>query len=133
MLENKIIWTKKELEDWHAKHPLKEFPPLALISASTLQETKVEETSNIQGTIGNIIIWFPPLRFLGGGAAGLVSVSISLNDKRLVPPLTGDNREDSFLFATPITKGDIVEVIVKNDDELWDHSIGVRVEVDEDK
>jgi len=47
--------------------------------------------------------------------------------------LVGDNREDSFLFATPITKGDIVEVIVKNDDELWDHSIGVRVLVDEDK
>lgn len=138
-MNDKIIWTKKELEDWHAKHPLKEFPPLALISASTLQETKVEETSSVQGTISNIVVRFPPFHFSSGGAAGLVSVSVSLNDKRLIPwllppqPLVGDNREDSFLFATPITKGDIVEVIVKNDDELWDHSIGVRVQVDKRK
>jgi len=139
MLENKIIWTKKELEDWHTKHPLKEFAPLASITALKLEGTKIEETSSVQGTISNIVVHFPPLGLPGGGAAGLVSVSISLNDKRLIPwllppqPLVGDNREDSFLFAAPITKGDIVEVIVKNDDELWDHTIGVRVDVDEDK
>jgi len=132
-MNNKIIWTKKEIEDWHAKHPLKEFPPLALISASTLQETKVEEQSSVQGTIRNIIVDFPLLGLPGGGAAGLVSVSISLNDKTLVPPLVGDNRFDSFLFANDISKGDIVKVTVKNADELWNHSIGVRVQVDEDK
>lgn len=140
-MNDKIIWTKKELEDWHAKHPLKEFPPLALISASTLSETKTEETSSVQGTISNIVVRFPPFHFSSGGAAGLVSVSVSLNDKRLVPPsdsasclrLVGDNREDSFLFVKNISKGDIVKVIVKNDDELRDHSIGVRVDVDEDK
>lgn len=132
-MNDKIIWTKKELEDWHAKHPLKEFPPLALISASTLSETKVEEPSSVQGTIRNIIVDFPPFHFPGGGAAGLVSVSISLNDKMLIPEYLGDNRFDSFLFANNISKGDIVKVIVKNNDELWDHSIGVRVQVDEDK
>ncbi|GAH95180.1 unnamed protein product [marine sediment metagenome] len=132
-MNDKIIWTKKELEDWHAKHPLKEFPPLALISASTLSYIKVEEPSSVQGTISNIVVNFPPLGFPGGGAAGLVSVAISLNDETLIPEYLGDNRFDSFLLANDISKGDIVKVIVKNADELWDHSIGVRVQVDEDK
>jgi len=129
-VNNKIIWTKKELEDWHTEHPLKEFAPLASISASKLSGAKVEETSSVQGIISNIVVFFPPSHFLGG-AAGLVSVSISLNDKMLIPEFLGDNRCDSFLFANNISKGDIVKVTVKNHDEMWDHAIGVRVDVDE--
>lgn len=122
---NKLIWTKKELEEW-AGEPLLLPPPLALFTAQTESVYEHSEKSVVTGTITSLVVYLPP------GVRDLVWVSVLLNDHPILNAVGGDNQYHSILLADDIVKGDTVKVVVKNYDADWAHTIGTRVEIDGD-
>jgi len=138
---NKIIWTEKELEEVMKDAMAREFPPLGHVTAATRSETKATEISQVKGTITNVIVYLPP------GVRDLVWVSVSLikhvptthliegleglEIDALAKAVGGDNQYHSLLLASAIKEGNEIEVIVKNYDTEFSHTVGVRVDVKE--
>ncbi|GAI90781.1 unnamed protein product, partial [marine sediment metagenome] len=77
MIEGKIIWTLKELEELGKVLELGE-RPFAEITADRGTKEQVSEISKVNGHIKHIVVYLPP------GVFDLVWVSIFLNEVPLV-------------------------------------------------
>ncbi|GAH80847.1 unnamed protein product [marine sediment metagenome] len=135
-MPNKIIWTTKELEEEMKKPAISEFPPLAHVTASPQNTKHIKEVSKVAGKARHLIVYLPP------GVRDLVWVSVSLlkhvptthlregleglEIDALATAVGGDNQYHSLLLASDIKEGDEIEVIVKNNDSAFGHTIGTR-------
>lgn len=123
----KLIWTTKELlVEMNRPLNIDHLPPIARVIVPPQEWTVVRESSAVAGVLNWVIIYLPP------GVQDLVWVSISLNDRPLVAAVGGDNQYHSIMRVNRIEIGDIFLVVVKNFDSQYGHSIGVRVEVEEE-
>lgn len=126
----KIVWTTREIVEEMGQPRISNFPPLASITAPPRGTKHVQEILSVRGKIVHVIVYLPP------GVYNLVWVSILLNNSRvshhsLLRAVGGDNQYHSLLVADDVVEGDTVDVLVRNYDTKWPHTIGVRVEVEE--
>jgi len=126
----KIVWTIREIEEEMGQPRISDFPPLAFITTPPRGIKQVQEILSVRGKIVYVIVYLPP------GVCNLVWVSILLNAGRkanssLLRAVGGDNQYHSLLVADEVVEGDTVDVLVRNYDRVFSHTIGVRVEVEE--
>jgi len=96
-------------------------PPLKAVSEV--------ETASVSGTIKSAFVHIPK------NAASLVEVEIWLGTKKILPDtrmgIVGDSMNERFSIGVPCNVGDEIEVIVRNHDNTYTHTIVVIVELEE--
>ena len=94
-----------------------------------LQSISEIEQSPATGVIKSALIHFP------AGSDALVEVAIYHENKKILPDtrygIALDNATERFMIGEKININEPIEVITKNHDNTYDHTIIVIVEVEE--
>lgn len=101
------------------------------IPCPSLTAVSESNTSDVNGKITRAFIHIPR------NTASLAEVEIWLKTKKIFPStrmgMVGDDIKEWFNIDEPVSNNDTIEVVVKNHDDTYSHTIVVAIELEEEE